>query len=220
MASQTNFAKNIYVNLFSDLTARSQKKQFEMARNVLFQKDTCAGCCPLTGSEASRTGNGSGRYGLPKIRLVKGTEAVIEVEAEADNFTLHVEVCANPPANRIIWELPTGELLKGGQQNQISDRLFEAKNRTLPSKPTCSLASLIGRASTLENNSEKITVVALNRDGFAEKSFRIEVEKNREIDSDLVEATPHQMASGTGICDKTVNLIGLNVLLLISYLNT
>ena len=198
----------------------SQQKQFEIARNVLFQ-DHCSGCCPSSSESSGNTEYESEKvnskhrqrrphYGLPEIVVKRGSEDVEVVIG--GNVTLEAEVCANPPVTRVIWELPGGELLKGGQHLKDSLRFeaAEARNETLPKKPTCILTRLhmAGLTSSMEDVNN-VAVIGINRDGFAEKSFRILVENNFE---EAAEATPHLMASSS--CDTNAG-----TMLLLSFIS-
>jgi hypothetical protein len=183
------------------VAGNEQRKSVQIATNVLsFTSgnkpppgaggyDSCSGCCSDSVQKPPEM------YGFPQIKLVNGTLDLIRIEEKSKkNLTLFVEICANPPVDRIIWETPSGQLLKPGQSDRIR-RILALQSSQTASKATCSDVKLVlllaqDLQSAAELNPDKTSisgkyvVMGQNRLGFAEKEIRIEFFVNPEPDTE------------------------------------
>ena len=95
-------------------------------------------------------------------------------------LNLTVRICANPPVDRIIWELPTSELLKPGQNSHESGLVL---NSWL-TNATCYDVKLFAQ-KTRQNSIHKTlvgthSILTKNRLGYDETSIDVELEKTIE----------------------------------------
>ena len=93
-------------------------------------------------------------------------------------LNLTVRICANPPVDRIIWELPTSELLKPGQ---ISRKSGLALNSWL-TNATCYDVKLFAQKHSIQGKTLPGThyILVKNRLGYDETTIVVEQEKTIE----------------------------------------
>ena len=133
------------------------QKSIEKATKVLDLSEDdsrCSGCCHLNPVS----------YGHPKIFHINGTS-----ETMLSQSNISVRFCANPPVDRLVWELPDGQLLKPGQSHSGVTLQKLYKNAT------CSDLLLTQSAAGYH------IILAKNRIGFDE--IRIFVKENRMINT-------------------------------------
>ena len=141
------------------------QESIQIATNVLdIAEDKCYGCC-------------NHNYGTPTIALVNET---LEINEKSRNLSL--EICANPRVDRIVWELPSGQLLKPGQKGEHGLIL-----KSWPSlqKATCLDVQLSTYGRMVNGNHY---ILAKNSRGFAEKvvKVRLAVTKTSQLASAAV----------------------------------
>ena len=94
---------------------------------------------------------------------------------EVLTVNLTVRICANPPVDRIIWELPTSELLKPGQSSSESSLVLHSWQ----TNATCVDVKLFKDA---QNHHEKSSfagahlILAKNRLGYDETTIQVEMQ--------------------------------------------
>lgn len=175
------------------LNLTEEKAPLEIANNVLFE-DNCFGCCTSEENKAAQINP------YPEIRLVNGTRSEMQADSATNNVTLSVEVCANPPVHRIIWETPEGVLLKPGQSTGR-----ESTGPSWRSSPTCVSANL-----TIVRLYQTASwhIVAQNSHGFgAEKALKVTVSKRLQH---LVAASHNGVSKTT-----TTNLVSCLLIIII-----
>ena len=89
---------------------------------------------------------------------------------------LTVRICANPPVDRIIWELPTSELLKPGQSSSESSLVLHSWQ----TNATCVDVKLFNNAQNHHEKSHFMTgahlILAKNRLGYDETNILVELQ--------------------------------------------
>ena len=146
------------------------KESIQIATNVLdIAEDKCYGCC-------------NHNYGTPTIALINGTSEINE-----NSRNLSLQICANPRVDKIIWELPTGQILKPGQK---SGNLI-LKSWPSSQKTTC-IDVHLSSGGTMESGNHYI--LAKNTRGFAEKYLKVKIEETKTS----------QLASISVKCDCTL----------------
>lgn len=112
-------------------------------------------------------------YGYPTLHFANGTS-----ENVRQNMNLSVEICANPPVDHIIWQLPletsSGQLLKPGQQSIDSSGLIL---KSVQANATCFHVTLF--AQKLMPNGNHL-ILFMNRLGYQQRRIQVQVLKSEQ----------------------------------------
>jgi len=172
------------------------QKSIQLATNVLDlpeEDGRCSGCCNYPKQD----------YGHPKIDLVNGTLKVMRLK-RPNVMNLTVRICANPPVDRIIWELPTSELLKPGQRSSESRQGLVL--HSWPTNATCSDVKLFAQNRLIQETKTFLAgthwILAKNRLGYDETTILVEIEENSSANlDDPVNSATFQQTSAAQ-CDS------------------
>ncbi len=122
-------------------------------------------------------------YGHPVIFLINGTQFEMTI-----GLNVTVRTCANPPVDRIIWELPSGQLLKPGQQSSGSEL------QSWISNSTCSDLQLFAASPGFFLPAGRHLILSKNRLGYAQVSIDI-------LEGDSSTNFVHSATIQSGQCD-------------------
>ena len=147
------------------------QESIQIATNVLdISEDKCYGCCQY-------------EYGKPVISFINGT-----TEDSNDALrNLSLQICANPQVDRIIWQLPSGQLFQPGQSaNGLNLQSWPSWQ-----KATCVDVHLSGRGYKGGSH----WILAKNTRGLAETNVVV-TQSETLLTSQLASVSPSSLQCG------------------------
>lgn len=111
------------------------------------------------------------KYGYPTLHFANGTSDTVK-----RNMNLSMEICANPPVDHIIWQLPNdGQLLKPGQQSIDKGLVLQS----VQANATCFHVSLVAQTAILPNGNHLI--LFMNRLGYQQRRIQVQVLQQQQM---------------------------------------